>query len=102
MASVLPEEQEFQWIVGQLLTPGQYARLGDIWEVGQVWLSNKIICDTDSPEPAMQASQLQATIKMPHVIGGKRREGLAKEEDLFHKEPRLDAKLFGKNPPKKS
>lgn len=98
MTSSSLKDQEFQWLIGQSLTPRHYAHLGDVWQVGQVWMSTK---SYDAPESAPSSMQIMAAIAAAHKPGGERRKGLAKEKDLFSKDTHLDAKLFGDAPPKK-
>ncbi len=99
------ENQDFQWIVGQTLTPKRYTRLGEIWNVGKVWLANAVYRDRDA-EPAaaaMGVAQIEANLAAdsPSVPSGEKRQGLAREEDLLHKEATVSARLFGDAVPKK-
>lgn len=99
------EDRDFQWIVGQTLTPKRYTRLGEIWNVGKVWLANAVYRDRDA-EPAaaaMGVAQIEANLgaDSPSVPSGEKRQGLAREEDLLHKEATVSARLFGDAVPKK-
>lgn len=89
------DDEEFQWVVGQSLTPKQYSRLGRIWEVGKVWLSNSL---PPMPQAGMTTSATQLVLEQEsHKVGGVKAEGLATEEDLLQPKPTLNAKRFGKS-----
>jgi hypothetical protein len=100
MTSERPEDEEFHWLVGQSLTPKHYKRLGQIWEVGKVWMSTKTLERSDGAGlPALNEVLGIAAQAKGRAPSGKKRQGLAKEEDLLKKESPLKARLFGRSSP---
>ena len=97
----LTNEEDFTWRVGQSLTPTQYSRLGRIWEMGKVWLSNAL----PAQESAIATSSSDliheaASSKLPKSSSQKS-QGLAREEDLLHAQGNFNVRRFGKKARKK-
>lgn len=94
-----PEAEEFQWVVGQSLTPKQYKHLGKVWDTGKTWMAN---ADLRRPDGTIAMSAAGIVVeKKEQKVGGEKRQGLAKEEDLIQPKGKLSARLFGKAIPKK-
>lgn len=99
------EEGSFKWQVGENLNPKRYARLGQVWEKGKVWLASRL---HDAPKDSNHVYEEKRAAYLSHDADKDlshqndaahpvtRRTGLAKEEDLLDKgKAHLLPRLFG-------